>query len=722
MLISLGCASDGADDDAMTQIEPDVSIRTADAGDDTAPAEIVIQDELAAQRLPSDSAEPQPAAAELPVAVDAEASMSKAEADAGDTATAETADDVADDVAAVADDNAEVAAAIAKPEVNVDQIRTDISWLADDAREGRGIGTDGLNEAGEYIAKRFDDLGLKKAGNMDSYFQTWDRSTGMQLVEGSANLSFGDDTLEYGQTFSPYSWSTAGEFEGPLAFGGYSLVNEDRGINDYDGVDVDGKVVLVFRHEPRLEDGTSKVTGDNRMSIGSRFSTKAEAAVKAGAKAMIIVEPAYSADRERLTRFGRGELASDIPVMQVTREAAEKMLSAAQMPDLEMLEGIANARVNLPDADADAAENGGNAEAAPAVELTSDLVVKGGFETEENSNSIRNVVAVLPGKKTDEYIVVGAHYDHVGLGNYGSRPGNSGQIHNGADDNGSGTTALLAIAEMLSKGEQPDRSIMFVAFTAEEVGLVGSRYITQAENSPVPLDQLKAMVNFDMVGRLRDETLNVGGFKLTEAYPKILEAADEASPVKLSDMGSDFGGRSDQASYNNIGVPAIFFFTGLHEEYHTPADDVDLINIDGMAEIVDLGYDVIMAIDDTPEDQLQMLEQEPQEVMNNRNANAEGGSGQGRRVRFGMMPDMDFDGPGVMMSRVFDDTPAKAAGFQEGDVLLQLGDQEVNSLQDLQTALQTLEPGKTYPARFKRGSAEATVNVEIAARQSDDDA
>ena len=588
----------------------------------------------------------------------------------------------------------------AMEEITADELGRDVRWLADDARQGRGILTDGLDAAADYIAGRFETLGLEPAPGLDGYFQPFEREFGEHLVEDQTRLSApGAAEMVQGVQFNPLSWSAPGAFEGELVFGGYSITSERYDYDDYADLDAQGKVVLAFRYEPHTEEGDSFFTNDERFSPEAALFAKARDAEEAGAVALLIVNPPnHHGEEDVLMEFGTGRRRTTIPVFHLTRQAAENLLTTAELPDLETLQ----ASVDKGEGPASIGESG--------------LTVEGGFESDDRTVTVKNVVAMLPGE-TDEVIVVGAHYDHVGLGSYGSSYG-YGEIHNGADDNASGTSVMLALAEAFARrGEKPRRTILFAAFTAEEIGLIGSRYL--AENPPVPLEKMVAMVNLDMVGRVREDTLYVGGLEMAEVYPDLVRAADGSSPLGLSNMGGSFSGRSDHASFNDKRVPALFFFSGLHEQYHSPADDPELINVEGMEQAAELVYDVIDRLMDTPRSELAFTEPGGGEEMLEEATPATRPQ-PARRARLGIMPSFTReDAGGVAVERVSDAMPAARAGIEPGDVIIRLGDHEIASLQDLQDALSKFDAGTETAVVVRRDGEEKTLQVRLESSEQD---
>jgi Zn-dependent M28 family amino/carboxypeptidase len=309
---------------------------------------------------------------------------------------------------------------------------------------------------------------------------------------------------------------------------------------------------------------------------------------------------------------------------------------------------------------------------------------------------VRNVVACVPGvgDRKDEYIVVGAHYDHLGRGETGTLSlATRNQIHNGADDNASGTAAMLQLARRFA-ARQPARTIVFCAFTGEERGLLGSAQFVN--NPPIPLDKIVAMLNLDMVGRLQGETLEIGGTGTAAEFDAIVAASDAESPLKVKSAGEMVGGRgglgpSDHASFAAKKIPVIFIWTGTHVDYHRPTDDVEKINFNGMARILDVCDDVVERLATMP--RTQYVDKYDRSM---------GFASGGPRVRLGIMPDYSFEDKGVKVSSTFPDTPAAKAGIKEGDIIVQFGQMQIESMQDYMDALGNQKPGDTVKLSVMR--------------------
>jgi aminopeptidase YwaD len=314
-------------------------------------------------------------------------------------------------------------------------------------------------------------------------------------------------------------------------------------------------------------------------------------------------------------------------------------------------------------------------------------------------------------------VVVGAHYDHLGRGGFGSLSPKSHEIHSGADDNASGTAALIELARELAiandNGQKLPRSVIFIAFTAEEEGLIGSQHFVN--HPPVPLAKMAAMLNLDMVGRVRNETLFVGGGGTSKSFEKMLEEADAGSPLKLKDIGKGGMGPSDHMAFAMKKVPVIFFFSGLHADYHRPTDKIEKINFNGMAEVVDLSKRLV-----TEMAQMPLGGYVDAADAHSMSAGMGSGSGGGSRVALGVVPDYSADesaSKGVKISGTTPGTPAAGAGLQSGDVLVGFNDKKLESLMDLSHALAASKPGDKVKLRVMRDAKELMMDVTLVERK-----
>lgn len=583
-------------------------------------------------------------------------------------------------------------------------VRRDVEWLADDARQGRGVGTDGLAQAGDYIADRFKHFGLKPLPGLEGYFQTFDYNVGGK-VSARSSLQVNGAALAREQ-FTGLARSKAAQVEGTLAFVGYGAKNSDKNYDDFAGIDVKDRVVLIMRWEPVDENGKSK-WADEDFSRHAAIQRKVTNAADAGAKAVILVNaPTGHDDAEPLLDPQAGlRRNTPVPVFHVTVEAANQLLAAAGAKPLAELQAQIDSS------------------GQPASTLLDTATVSAQLDIEKDTSSVRNVVAYLPGKgpRANEYVVVGAHYDHVGMGNYGSR-GGGGEIHNGADDNASGTTALLALAEDFALAGQQDRSIVFVAFTLEELGLIGSRKFV--ESNVLPMESVVAMLNLDMVGRLKNETIYVGGGGTAPIFDTLLANADEQSPLQIRSMGKGGRGPSDHQSFSTKRVPVLFFFSGMHPDYHAPGDDAEKVNVQGLAEVVDLSFNIVQRLCQMPRQEYVAKYDGQQPNTNvlaggdpNQPASAREMMG-GDRPRLGIVPDYQSEprSDGVLVSGVNENTAAADAGLKAGDVLTALNDRKITSLEEVMDFLNSAKVGDKVKISILRDGQALTLEAALRGR------
>ena len=577
------------------------------------------------------------------------------------------------------------------------RITEDVYWLSDAERDGRGLGTDGIDESAEYMAADLAAAGLEPAGT-DGYFQPWTLTLGRSLDESATSLTLGGVPLELGEDYVPLSFSAPETFQGELAFAGYAVNDKASGYNDFEGVDLTGKVALVLRWEPHTPDGGSRISGGKRWSNNAPLFLKASRAAAAGASAVLIVNPPeHHEDRADLMPFAEVSARQRVPIpaFHVTPDIADALLAAAGMPPLlELQRSIDTTGEPV------------------AVEPRAAAVVAGGWDGSDREVEAKNVIGLLPGsgELADEYVVVGGHYDHLGMGGLGSLARGVTAVHHGADDNASGTAAVIALAEMLAGDEAEDqrggqrggqRGVLFMGFSAEEIGLLGSDH--WVKNPTVPIESVAAMVNYDMLGRPEDGVLQVGGEQTSEAFGPIVRAAAEEAGLKLNQLGAAMDGRSDHASFHRAGVPALFFFGSIHDDYHTPRDTADKVDYDFLADATMAGYEIVRELRAGPR---------PEFV---RPARADRGRQPARRVRLGVTPDMQAYGGdepnGVPVTDVAPGSAAASAGVEPGDVLVKLGEVETADIYGLQDALSVVEPGSTHDLLVRRDGKDVSLEV-----------
>jgi hypothetical protein len=472
-------------------------------------------------------------------------------------------------------------------DISADGILRHVKFLASDELKGRGNGTPELERAGDYVAEQFKAAGLEPGGRNGQWSQSFELIAGLTVGRENA-LSFDYRgkrvSLALGTSYYPLgvpanedaaiASATANDL--PVVFAGYGLVVPSIGYDDYAGVDVRGKAVLIFSHEPQERDPNSRLNGARPVSQ-TTLQAKAGAALNHGARVLIVVgDPSHPADEANYRMFGFDPDAEDsaIPVLRARRT------EMAPLIDAYGLDRVAK------EIDADLKPR-----SRPLPGATVDYVE----HLAKNRRKVRNIVAVLPGSdpvKGAEAIVIGAHYDHVGLGGRLSvAPERTGEIHNGADDNASGTAAILEIARAARQDRARfPRTLVFVAFAGEERGLLGSAfYVTEPA---IPIERTIAMLNLDMVGRARGG-VDISGLDVSPSMEADLRAALDAADTRLEIHRQGPGaGRSDDSSFIARNIPGINFFTGFHNDYHRPDDDWDKVDADGTARVARLAFEL----------------------------------------------------------------------------------------------------------------------------------
>ena len=321
----------------------------------------------------------------------------------------------------------------------------------------------------------------------------------------------------------------------------------------------------------------------------------------------------------------------------------------------------------------------------------------------------QNVAAVLPG--TDpalrgQYVVIGAHFDHLGRSTVSALdPESKDAIRNGADDNASGTAAVMELARMFSINK-PGRSVIFATFSGEEQGLIGSQFFV--DNPPVPLAKIVAMLNFDMVGRMKDNGLMIFGTATATELSALIDSANTGTlPIKVTGSGDGFGS-SDHSSFYAKEIPVLHFFTAIHDDYHRASDDIEKINLGGQARVVDLAYRIADRIDDRPARLSYVRSTAPSRAM---------GSGQGSQAYLGSVPDMAAGAtPGLKLTGVRAGSPADSGGLKPGDVIVELGGREVKDLYSYSEALYAHKPGDTIKIIYMRDGKRVETSVTLGKR------
>lgn len=590
------------------------------------------------------------------------------------------------------------------------RLRADVTYLADDLREGRGAGTKGLDLAADYIAAVFREAGLKTVPGADGYFQPFTIPGNVRAVEPLKLALVGPDGASIASVptseFTPLQRGGSGKLDGlQVVFAGYGITakDEDRDLDydDYAGLDVKGKAVLVLRQEPNPEDGDSPFKGADTTTYAT-FRHKARNAADHGAAAILMVNnrPSLQDGQDTLLPAdGTDGDSSGAPFLMITRAVADRILKAGGAPTLDELEKCI---------DQDAKPN---SKALEGVRL--DLEA----HLERRPFQVKNVIGALEGSgpHADETIVIGAHYDHVGLGGAGSLAPGVRAIHNGADDNASGTALIMELARRMARRSEPlPRRLVFMAFSGEERGLLGSRHYV--DHPLYPLDQTIAMLNFDMVGRLnKEDELTIFGAPSIPGLDALTAALATSQGLKariVPDTSMEFGA-SDHASFYRKNVPVFFAFTGTHPDYHRPSDDTEKVNFEGMARIADFAELILLDIARRPKrpEFTKLAAPAP------RGGLARAGSPRGNGAYLGTRPAYGEEGvKGVKLDGVSEGSPAEKAGLKEGDIIVKLADKPVESVEGLFEFLIEKKPGDTLDVVVQRDGKEHTFKVTLGTR------
>lgn len=566
--------------------------------------------------------------------------------------------------------------------------------LASDEMEGRGVGTKGLDAAADYIAKEMEAAGLEPGGPDGSWFQPFEMTTGVALGEHNV-LELGRERLDSRplEYWQPLDISESGSITAPVVFAGYGITAPELGWDDYDGLDVKGKIVLVLRHEPGEKDPHSAFNGTD-LTRYSEIRVKAINARVHGAAGMILVNDvlAHPDGTDELLKAGASAETSfaGLVAVHVKRDDAQALLEEGGT--------IASLEKAVADAGKPASRELGAARASIRVDL------------KKTRESVRNVIGVRRGGDAtlaDEAVVIGAHYDHLGFGeSHSLDPNKKGEPHNGADDNASGTAALLSIARSL--GPAPKRTLVFIAFTAEEAGLGGSSWYV---NHPTwPLGKTVAMLNMDMIGRIREKKVVAFGAATGKEFRELLDAAN-AEKLAVSASGDGYG-PSDQTVFYAKDIPVLHFFTGAHGDYHRTTDDAEKIDAEGLAQVARLVRATALAIANR-ETRITFVPSSQIAVARGPTGGGTGGYG----AYFGSVPDFtESEEPGVAITGTRAGSPADKAGLTGGDRIVKFGEVDVKNLYDLTFALRKYKPGDEVEVSFVRGSETKTVRVVLSKR------
>jgi hypothetical protein len=596
------------------------------------------------------------------------------------------------------------------PDATEKRFREAVSWLASSEREGRGPGTAGIDQAADWVARQLASLGLEtQVGDADGiqpFAMTLEATLGpdernrVELV-GPADGSGSRQVvpLKLGKDFTPLAAGGSGPFDLPLVFAGFGITAPAEEYDDYGplvsphghGSLAKGAALIVVRQEPQ-KDNPHSVFDGNQASQYAALSRKVANASEHEAGGLVFCNDAGS-DNELMafTRAGDGSTKRAMPILHMNREVINRVVKESLGRDLATIEKTIDDSFK------------------PQSAALAGWRIRGSTDIERKETQTRNVLAMLPGKGAAadgdapaidprETIVLGAHYDHLGYGGVNSAAPGEMAIHHGADDNASGTAMLVEVARMLRERGPFPRSVLFVAFSGEERGLLGSAHYTA--NAAVPLADTVAMVNLDMVGRLTDNKLIIHGTGTGTGLDALVDRLVGGHGFDVAKEPGGFG-PSDHSSFYAKKIPVLHVFTGSHSDYHRPTDTAEKIDYEGMVRIAGLVADAV--------GELASVSPRPDYIEVASKQFARGGD----RPYFGSIPDFGKPGGGYAITGVTKGSPAAEGGLQGGDVIVRLGDSAITGLEDFDSALRKYKAGETIPVVVKRNDAEVTLNVTL---------
>lgn len=579
-------------------------------------------------------------------------------------------------------------------DITKEEIYSHIKYLASDKLEGRFPGTEGGKLAMDYISKEFKNYNLTPAGD-SGYIQRLDMIVGMQLGNPN-NFSIKSGTVETNfaidKDFIPIGFSSNGKVSGELVFVGYGISAPELKYDDYkdkngNTIDVTGKILIMMRYSPSAND--MKNNSFNKYEE-SRF--KSALARDNKAAGILLITGPTSDDKDNLIplKFDNVMQSTGIPIINIKREIIEKIFKENNLDLTKIQKDIDDSKMQnsfvIPNANA-------------LIEVT----------LEQVKAKTGNVLGFIEGndsKLKNEVIVIGAHYDHLGWGTSNSLyDGKEKKIHHGADDNASGSAGVMEIAQKLSANKDKlKRSVLLMCFTGEEEGLIGSAYFTNSDL--FKKYNIVTMVNMDMVGRLNENKLIVYGIKTSPIWNDLFGSINKNYNFNLT-LNPDGYGPSDQSSFYSKNIPVLFFFTGLHSDYHKPSDTYDKINSEGEAKVLKMVYEVVEDID--------TLSKKPEftKVVESSEKKEETGP---VRVYVGTIPDFSSNEEGYKISGVSPDSPAEKGGIQAGDLMIKFAGRDVKNIYDYTAALGEHKPGEEVEVVLMRNNEQVTVKVTLGKR------
>ncbi|MFK7959818.1 MAG: M28 family peptidase [Phycisphaerales bacterium] len=628
-------------------------------------------------------------------------------------------------------DASPIADALAEVDDDVRIFDLHLSTLANPWMEGRVPGSKGMERAKEYFEDHLRQFGLEAPfpvegsgvdGSGRSYRQAFDLGGSMEVTGAELAALTGGKAMNFeaGTDFNVMGLGGSGDITGGVTFVGYGIENGPEGYSNFaDDTDLEGEIAMMFRFEPMNDEGRSQWTEDGRWSRQAGFNGKVRSVLARGAAGIIIVNPPGADDPRASTLIeagGGGNGRGSVPVMMMSSGAADAFLARADEDGRTLMDLR------------EMADDGMTA-------MPLDGILSMNARLERTAVLGENVGGMLRGKGdlADEYVVIGGHLDHLGMGYFGSRAG-AGELHPGADDNASGSAGILLIAQRMAEewealGDTPRRSVILVGFDGEESGLNGSRYY--ANNPIAPIEDHVLMMNFDMIGRILNGRLSLSGANTGEGLAEWIEPYVEATPLTVV-QPQRMSGASDHTSFFRQGVPVLFaIIADFHDDYHTPADTAWKINRVGATHAARLFHDIGLGMALKPDRIAFADSSSSARPRRGAQASAEssatpaapaapaaGGPAMSDiRVRFGIRPGTyDPDVDGIQIAGVTEGGSAAEAGVQDGDILVRWDGQKITNVEEWMVLLARHDPGDTVKIGVKRGDEEITLDATLQAR------